>query len=304
MATLTNERIAKLLKTFQNHDVEGRGALTHDELILAYRALGPDERPLSDEQLLKLAKELDRNNDGLVGLVEFTEIAGHEDEIKNYKVFFDELDVDGSGLLSAKEVLAVLKKSNVPNPKDEVKSMFAKAKKKTNEELNFDEFVSLMIYSTVLFPKKKVAKGALTFTKLEELKTSFDFFDKDLSGKISLTEFKALAQKLGKSVTEAELKDMIKEADTNGDGEIGFSEFVAVMGYNEDVSIYKNAFLAVDRDRSGCVEEEELVKLLLSMGIPKAKSEAKNILKAKKKQGKKGKGLTFDEFVELMAIFN
>jgi len=57
---------------------------------------------------------------------------------------------------------------------------------------------------------------------------------------------------------------------------------------------------SVDLDSSGIVEEEELAQVLKSLGIQKAKSEAKKILKAKKKQGSTENGINFDEFVELM----
>lgn len=48
------------------------------------------------------------------------------------------------------------------------------------------------------------------------------------------------------------------------------------------------------------MEEEELAAILKSLGIHKAKAEAKKILQAKKKRGDKEKGINFDEFVVLM----
>lgn len=58
---------------------------------------------------------------------------------------------------------------------------------------------------------------------------------------------------------------------------------------------------SVDLDSSGMVEENELAKLLKSMGIHKSKSEAKKYLKSKKKKHATGPvGINFDEFVELM----
>jgi Ca2+-binding EF-hand superfamily protein len=110
-----------------------------------------------------------------------------------------ELDADDSGFLSANEIMAVLKKSNVPNPKEEVARMFTKARKKKTDELSYDEFVSLMIYGTVLFPTNVAAKKGLTPEKIEDLKVAFKHFDKDNSGKISFEEFKVLISKVGKS---------------------------------------------------------------------------------------------------------
>jgi len=92
----------------------------------------------------------------------------------------------------------VLKKSNVPNPKEEVASMFTKARKKATEELSFDEFASLMIYGTIIFPSGERKKG-LSVEKIDELQTTFRHFDKDGSGKISFQEFKELVAFVGLS---------------------------------------------------------------------------------------------------------
>ena len=51
-------------------------------------------------------------------------------------------------------------------------------------------------------------------------------FDKDGNGTISGDEIKAV---LGKSVDMKVLDDMIKEVDTNGDGEISLIEFKEMM---------------------------------------------------------------------------
>ena len=51
-------------------------------------------------------------------------------------------------------------------------------------------------------------------------------FDKDGNGTISGDEIKAV---LGKSVAMKVLDDMIKEVDTNGDGEISLVEFKEMM---------------------------------------------------------------------------
>ena len=51
-------------------------------------------------------------------------------------------------------------------------------------------------------------------------------FDKDGNGTISGDEIKAV---LGKSVDMKVLDDMIKEVDTNGDGEISLVEFKETM---------------------------------------------------------------------------
>lgn len=55
-------------------------------------------------------------------------------------------------------------------------------------------------------------------------------FDADGNGFIDRDELRKVMSSLNESLTEEELDAMIKEADINGDGEISFEEFKAMMG--------------------------------------------------------------------------
>lgn len=61
------------------------------------------------------------------------------------------------------------------------------------------------------------------------VRPTFAVFDSDGSGSIDRKELKRLMKKLGQALTEAELDAMMDEVDTNGDGEISFEEFKAMM---------------------------------------------------------------------------
>jgi len=54
-----------------------------------------------------------------------------------------------------------------------------------------------------------------------KIKEAFNVFDKDGSGKISKEELRSIMKSLGEDLTDEEITQMIQEADTNGDGEIG-----------------------------------------------------------------------------------
>ena len=53
-----------------------------------------------------------------------------------------------------------------------------------------------------------------------ELKAAFDVFDKDGNGTISSDELRHLMKSIGEDLTDADIDEMIKEADKDGDGNI------------------------------------------------------------------------------------
>jgi calmodulin len=54
-------------------------------------------------------------------------------------------------------------------------------------------------------------------------------FDKDNNGKIDWYDLKEIFTELGEKVTDADLKEMIEEHDTDNDQALSFDEFVRMM---------------------------------------------------------------------------
>jgi Ca2+-binding EF-hand superfamily protein len=55
----------------------------------------------------------------------------------------------------------------------------------------------------------------------------FKELDKSGDGFLDKNELRTLLQKTGKKFTEAELNEILKEADTNNDNKISYAEFIA-----------------------------------------------------------------------------
>lgn len=69
--------------------------------------------------------------------------------------------------------------------------------------------------------------GRNLYMQEERLHSAFKTFDKDGSGKISIDE---LRQVIGsENVPAEEVEELIREVDTNNDGEIDFNEFLKLM---------------------------------------------------------------------------
>ena len=61
--------------------------------------------------------------------------------------------------------------------------------------------------------------------QIGELKKAFAVMDKNGDGVVEKDELRTLLQGLGEDVTEEVIDEMIKIADTNGDGKVDFNEF-------------------------------------------------------------------------------
>ena len=74
-----------------------------------------------------------------------------------------------------------------------------------------------------------VAKLDVPEDKLNEYREAFDMFDKDHSGSISVDEISKIMKNFGNPMSKDEIREMIKDIDTSGDGELDFDEFVTLM---------------------------------------------------------------------------
>lgn len=104
------------------------------------------------------------------------------------------------------------------NPTEaELQQMISEVDADGNGLIDFAEFVTLM------------ARKMNNTDKDAEIREAFNVFDKDGSGKISSEELRHIMKSLGEDLTEEEIHQMIREADTNGDGEIDYEEFVRML---------------------------------------------------------------------------
>jgi len=140
-------------------------------------------------------------------------VATKEEKDKLLNVF-QALDTNNDGQVSKAELKEgfnkfLLKTVNI----DEI---FAELDKNQSENIEYSEFVTMMM-------DKNVVRSQAN------LKAAFDLLDKDHSGKISAEE---LREAFGAEVVlfdDAYWRELLAEADKDGDGFIGFQEFVDIM---------------------------------------------------------------------------
>jgi hypothetical protein len=69
----------------------------------------------------------------------------------------------------------------------------------------------------------------LTEDQVQQLREAFSVFDKSGDGKVTASELGMVMEECGEVVSEAEIKEMIKDVDKSADGTIDFEEFKAIM---------------------------------------------------------------------------
>ena len=130
---------------------------------------------------------------------------------------FDLFDTEGVGKIDTKELKVAIRALGFEPKKEEIKKMIADIDPEGTGKLSFEEFLQLMSVKMA----EKDSK--------EEILKAFRLFDDDDTGKISFKNLKRVAKELGENLTDEELQEMIDEADTDGDGEVGEEEFINIL---------------------------------------------------------------------------
>merc|ERR1712048_1157190 len=143
---LTEEQIAEFKEAFSLFDNDGDGTITTKELGTVMRSLGqnPTEAELQD-----MINEVDADGNGTIDFPEFLSLMARkmkdtdteEELIEAFKVF----DRDGNGFISAAELRHVMTNLGEKLTDEEVDEMIREADVDGDGQVNYDEFVKMMI---------------------------------------------------------------------------------------------------------------------------------------------------------------
>ncbi|KAG2442655.1 hypothetical protein HXX76_002739 [Chlamydomonas incerta] len=152
--------------------------------------------------------------------------------------------------------------------------------------------------------KYNVEDADMTEERLAELKEAFKLFDKDGNGHITDKELGIVMRSLGQLPTEAELKQMVKEVDTNGSGTVEFPEFVKLMKRRpeepaDQEEALREAFRMFDRDGNGFINTQELKHVMCNLGEALTEQEAEDMIKEADVDA--DQMVNYEEFVRMMS---
>ena len=151
-----------------------------------------------------------------------------EEQIAEYKEAFSVFDKNGDGTITREEMGTVMRSFGKNLTETDLQDMINEVDADHDGAIHFQEFLTMMgVKKGEAANRKAELKEALLIC----YKEAFQLFDKDGNGRISAEELRFVMKNRGENLTEHESKigEMMREADTDGDGQINYDEFVKMM---------------------------------------------------------------------------
>ncbi|KAI5063246.1 hypothetical protein GOP47_0021793 [Adiantum capillus-veneris] len=130
---------------------------------------------------------------------------------------FDLFDTDESGTIDAVELQVAMRALGFEAGYEEIERMIKDIDKDGSGSIDFEEFLQMM---TEKMGEKDSER---------EISKAFRLFVDPNTGTITFDKLKAVANAVGEEITDAELWEMIIEADKDGDQELNENEFMDIM---------------------------------------------------------------------------
>lgn len=144
--------------------------------------------------------------------------------------------------------------------------------------------------------------SGLTEEQIVEFQEAFNLFDKDKDGTITTQELGTVMKSLGQYPSENELRDLISEVDTDGNGVIDFKEFLGMMARRmrdpDSEEELREAFKVFDKDGNGYISASELKQVMASLGEKLTTDELNEMMLEADLNG--DGQISFDEFAKMM----
>ena len=178
---LTEETLEKYEEAFREADESGDGQLSSDEVEKMIRRLGIQ---LSKDQLKEIFREVDKDQSGEIEFDEYcammVKLTGvrkrinareyiDREDVEQYKVAFANFDTSGDGTISAKELDALLRKMDMILRVDQVEALLTKYDADGSGEIDFTEFLSMMVDLKKLRRARKINPSTYTVKQLKEM---------------------------------------------------------------------------------------------------------------------------------------
>jgi calcium-binding protein CML len=327
---------------FRHFDADDRSYFTYAEFRDGLSVL-PDFQDLTRDCLKSLFQQMDLNGDRKVTFNEFVVFVGDptyidvEDRIRYLLVrlagkdfkhadfgrVFEKLDRRGTGEISPEDFRAALRGVGLRLSESEIKRVVSRFDVNGDGCVSYSEFLE---FCEEQFQRSKGVTPLLTQVRnaislesgrsAESLRDLFRRFDRDNSGYIDRTEFKAALKELGFEMSRRETDALFLCFDFRGHESLSYEAFVdAVEGQGsgyEDAAIIeirrliadaningvdlKQSFYHFDKNRDGQISHREFVEGLRRVGIRLKDASANKLISNFGNGGK----MNFEEFCDMV----
>lgn len=137
-----------------------------------------------------------------------------DEELEVYRVVFENIDKDGTGLIDLEELTNNLDVMGVQVTPKELRKLVNHVDRESNG-IDFDEFLDLIQH----FHDLEVLK----------LRKKFERFDKSGDGTVDIQELQVVFLEEGDGLSAQDVGRMMKSADVSGDGLMDFYEFIDLV---------------------------------------------------------------------------
>ena len=144
-----------------------------------------------------------------------------EDQLEQFRKYFDMFDKEKLGYIHASQVGQILRTMGQAFEERDLKKLIKQFDSDGSGEIEFEEFAAMV----ATFVNSGQDQARLE----EELREAFRLFDKEGNGYISTTVLREILRALDDEINEDELDEMIAEIDSDGSGTVDFDEFKEMM---------------------------------------------------------------------------
>ncbi|KAJ9058862.1 Calmodulin-2 [Entomophthora muscae] len=133
-----------------------------------------------------------------------------ESQIQELKEAFKLFDSDNDGKINGQDVAKLINQLKLEIPESSIT---------LNQAIDFNGFLNTMSARTTKSLNDKEV----------DYKAAFAAFDKDNKGNISAEDIARVLMSINETISESEIREIIKYADVSGDGQVNYEEFVKLM---------------------------------------------------------------------------
>eukprot|EP00440_Ansanella_granifera_P015542 gb/GFBE01016891.1/.p1 GENE.gb/GFBE01016891.1/~~gb/GFBE01016891.1/.p1 ORF type:complete len:245 (+),score=84.48 gb/GFBE01016891.1/:1-735(+) len=228
-SVFTKTQLADFKEAFEVFDADGSGDIDTSEIAAVLKSLG---QPPSDEDLAALMKGVGKDTSDTISWDDFLKLMTNlkkldktwelllnfsKAQLSEYRDAFNMFDTDGSGDIDTSELGALLKALGQSPNEAELKEMVKEVDADGSGSIEFNEFLALMT---------KRMEGS---SNEDDIAEAFKLYDRDNNGFISVANLQYMLTTLGEKFSDDDVKEMLLEADSDGDGKVNYKDFHKMM---------------------------------------------------------------------------